>query len=103
MGRNFFFCASVPLAMMSVPVMIMRVITEPTDSQPRESSSVTMRHRQRVEAHAAVLGREDETEVAELGHLPDDRHRDLFFRVVELVGDRHHLALDELADRLTDL
>ena len=41
-GRNFFFCSSVPLAMISVPVMIMRVITEPTDSQPRDSSSVTM-------------------------------------------------------------
>ena len=60
-------------------------------------------HRQRVEAHAAVLGREDEAEVAELGHLADDRHRDLFFRVVELVGDRHDFALDELADAVADL
>src|SRR6202171_6188982 len=41
-GRNFCFCSSVPLACTSEAVMIMRVITEPTDSQALESSSATM-------------------------------------------------------------
>ena len=40
-GSHFFFCASVPFAWMSVPVMIIRVITEPTESHARDSSSVT--------------------------------------------------------------
>src|SRR5436309_2934561 len=41
-GRKRFFCSSVPLAWTSEAVMIIRVITEPTDSQARESSSATI-------------------------------------------------------------
>ena len=41
-GRKRFFCSSVPFASTSEAVMIMRVITEPTDSQALESSSVAM-------------------------------------------------------------
>src|SRR5258708_40272283 len=38
-GRNFFFCSSVPLACTSEAVIVIRVITDPTESQARESSS----------------------------------------------------------------
>src|SRR3989475_7187425 len=41
-GRNFFFCSSVPFACTKDAVMIMRVITDPTDSQALDSSSATM-------------------------------------------------------------
>src|SRR5467141_4244970 len=41
-GRNFCFCSSEPLACTSDAVMIIRVITEPTDSQALDSSSATM-------------------------------------------------------------
>src|SRR5260370_12866439 len=41
-GKNFFFCPSVPLACTSEAVMIIPVITDPTASQARESSSATM-------------------------------------------------------------
>src|SRR3954462_1614939 len=41
-GRNFFFCSSVPFDCTRPAVMIMRVITEPTDSQAFDSSSAPM-------------------------------------------------------------
>ena len=41
-GRNFFFCSSVPFACTSEAVMIIRVITEPTESQALDNSSATM-------------------------------------------------------------
>jgi len=41
-GMKRFFCSSVPFASTSEAVMIIRVITEPTESHALESSSVAM-------------------------------------------------------------
>jgi len=41
-GRKRCFCSSVPCAKRSVPVIRFRVITEPTLSHARDSSSATM-------------------------------------------------------------
>ncbi len=41
-GRNFFFCSSVPFACTKEAVMIIRVITDPTESQARDNSWATM-------------------------------------------------------------
>src|SRR5207302_10739902 len=60
-------------------------------------------HRERIETAAPVVRGEDEAEVAELRHLLHDLRRDLRRLVVELVRDRRHFAVGEVAHALADL
>src|SRR5205814_9317369 len=60
-------------------------------------------HRERIQAAAAVIGREDQPEVAQLGQLLHDLPGNLRRLVVQLVGDRKHLAVGEVAHALADL
>src|SRR5262249_29212869 len=55
-----------------------------------------------AEAEAAVLLRDEDAEVPELGELVAKRHRNLALHWVELVGDGQHLPHRELARRFED-
>ena len=55
-----------------------------------------------AQAQAAVLLRDQDAEVAELGHLVAQLHRDVALLGVELVGDGQHLVEREVARLLLD-
>ena len=58
-------------------------------------------HRLLAEPHAAIGRRNGEAEHAKLGHLRDDRKRNVAVEQMPLVGLRHDLVVGEIAHLLT--